>query len=107
VRGYGRRRLGPLSPEKEDPVGGRSLFEGSIELRRRIWRDLGGAIFLDFGQVSLDAFDPPITDVKFAAGPGLTYETPIGPLRLDVGFPFDPPPGDASWQLHFSIGQFF
>jgi outer membrane protein assembly complex protein YaeT len=107
VRGYARRRLGPLSQEKQEAVGGRSLFEGSIELRRAIRGKLGGALFLDFGQVSLAAFDPPITDVKFAAGPGITYDTPIGPLRLDVGFPFDPPPGDASWQLHFSIGQFF
>lgn len=107
VRGYARRRLGPLSEGKEEAVGGRSLFEGSIELRRRIWGALGGVLFVDFGQVSLKAFDPPVTGVEFSAGPGITYETPIGPLCLDVGFPFNPPPGDASWQLHFSIGQFF
>ncbi|MGH8514175.1 MAG: BamA/TamA family outer membrane protein [Gammaproteobacteria bacterium] len=33
--------------------------------------------------------------------------TPVGPLRLDLGFPFNPPPDDAAWQVHFSIGQFF
>lgn len=107
VRGYARRRLGPLSEGKDEAVGGRSLFEGSVELRRAIWGKLGGAVFLDFGQVSLKAFDPPITDVEFSTGFGISYDTPVGPLLLDVGFPFNPPPGDASWQLHFSIGQFF
>jgi translocation and assembly module TamA len=52
-------------------------------------------------------FDLPADDLEFAAGIGVLYTTPIGPLRLDLGFPFDPPRGDQSWQLHFSIGQFF
>jgi outer membrane protein assembly complex protein YaeT len=106
VRGYGRRRLGPLS-ESDDPLGGLSLIEGSLELRRPLWGNLGGAVFLDFGQVSLDSVDLPIDDLQFAAGAGVSYVTPIGPVRLDLGFPFNPPPGDRSWQLHFSIGQFF
>jgi outer membrane protein assembly complex protein YaeT len=106
VRGYGRRRLGPLS-DSDDPLGGVSLIEGALELRRPLWRELGGAVFLDFGQVSLDTFDLPIDDLKFAAGVGVSYTTPLGPLRLDIGFPFDPPSGDQAWQIHFSIGQFF
>jgi len=106
VRGYGRRRLGPLS-RTNDPLGGRSLFEGSIEARRPIWGPLGGALFLDFGQVSVEAFDLPVDDLQFAPGFGVTYDTPIGPLRVDIGFPIEPPRSDAAWQLHFSIGQFF
>lgn len=106
VRGYGRRRLGPLS-EADDPLGGRSLIEGSLELRRPLWRQLGGALFLDFGQVSLTSLDFPVDTLKFAAGVGFWYPTAVGPLRLDIGFPFDPPRGDQAWQLHFSIGQFF
>jgi translocation and assembly module TamA len=35
------------------------------------------------------------------------YATPVGPLRLDLGFPLERPPGDSSWQLYFSIGQFY
>jgi outer membrane protein assembly complex protein YaeT len=106
VRGYGRRRLGPRSAA-DDPIGGLSLVEGSLELRRPIWGALGGALFLDFGQVDVDAYRVPFDDLKFAAGPGVTYTTPIGPLRLDLGIPFQPPAGDSSWQIHFSIGQFF
>ena len=106
VRGYGRSRLGPLS-SGDDPVGGRSLIEGSFELRQQFTEHLGGALFLDFGQVSLHSFDLPVDDLRFAAGFGVRYATPVGPVRLDIGFPFRPPNGDRSWQIHFSIGQSF
>ena len=106
VRGYGRHRLGPLSAS-DDPVGGRSLVEGSLELRRQFSEKIGGALFLDFGQVSRRSFDLPFDDLRYAAGFGVRYTTPVGPVRLDLGFPFSPPRGDQPWQVHFSIGQFF
>ncbi|HEY7221588.1 MAG TPA: BamA/TamA family outer membrane protein, partial [Candidatus Binatia bacterium] len=106
VRGYGRRRLGPLSAS-DDPLGGLSLIEGSLELRRPIWKELNGAVFLDFGQVSTRRFDIPVDDLQFSRGFGLSYSTPIGPIRIDLGFPFNPPHGDRPWQIHFSIGGAF
>lgn len=106
VRGYGRHRLGPLSTA-DDPVGGRSALEGSVELRRQLFEKITGIVFLDAGQVSLNSFDVPIDDLRFALGVGASYTTPVGPLRLDLGFPVSPPRGDQSWQIHFSIGQFF
>jgi outer membrane translocation and assembly module TamA len=45
--------------------------------------------------------------LQFSAGFGVSYATPVGPLRLDIGFPFKPPRGDRSWQIHFSIGAYF
>jgi outer membrane protein assembly complex protein YaeT len=106
VRGFERRRLGPLNSANE-PLGGLSLIEGSLELRRPIWQELGGALFVDFGQVSLRPFDIPISDVQFSTGFGVSYTTPVGPLRLDLGFPFNPPGRDRSWQIHFSVGASF
>ena len=96
VRGYGRRRLGPLSAS-DDPLGGRSLLEGSLELRRPIWKELNGAIFVDFGQVSRRA----------SRGCCLSYSWSGGPFRIDIAFPFIPPRGDRAWQIHFSIGGAF
>jgi outer membrane protein insertion porin family len=106
VRGYGRRRLGPLN-SADEPLGGLSLIEGSLEARRPVWRELGGALFVDFGQLSLKPFDIPVNDLQFSTGFGLMYNTPVGPLRLDIGFPFNPPRGDRAWQLHFSVGASF
>lgn len=106
VRGYGRRRLGPLS-SSDRPLGGLSRFEASAELRRPVWSALGAAVFVDAGQVSLRAYDFDASEIEFAAGVGASYSTPVGPLRLDVAFPLDPPRGDPSWRVHFSVGQYF
>jgi outer membrane protein insertion porin family/translocation and assembly module TamA len=106
VRGYGRYRLGPLSAS-DDPVGGRSLIEGSLEVRRQLLEKISGTLFLDFGQVSLHSFDVPVGDLKYSVGFSVLYTTPVGPVLLALGFPFDPPHGDQPWQVHFSIGQFF
>ncbi len=106
VRGFGRRRLGPLSTA-DDPIGGLSLLEGSVELRRPIWQQLGGALFVDFGEVSTRRFHVPVRDLEFAAGFGLSYQTPVGPLRIAIGFPFRPPRGDHAFQIHFSVGAYF
>ena len=106
VRGYGRRRLGPIS-SSDDPLGGLSLIEGSVELRRPVWKGVSGTVFFDFGQVSTQAHDIPIDDLQFSTGFGVGYETPLGPLQLYLGFPFNPPSGDLPVQVHFSVGQFF
>jgi outer membrane protein insertion porin family len=106
VRGYARRKLGPLD-SRGNPIGGLSLIEGSLELRRSIWGPLGGALFVDFGQVSLRSFDPPVNDLKFGSGFGVNYQTPVGPLSLYLGFPWRPARGVDSWQIYFSVGAFF
>lgn len=106
VRGYARRKLGPLNANG-DPIGGLSLIEGSLELRRPIWGPLGGVLFVDFGQVSTRSFDLPVNDLKFGTGFGLNYRTPVGPLALYLGFPIKPPQGQPAWQVYFSVGAFF
>jgi len=106
VRGFERRRLGPIG-QANDPLGGLSLVEGSVELRRPIFDSISGATFLDFGQVSMKHFDPPFNGLKLAAGVGASYKSPIGPVRVDLGIPFDAPDGDRGWQVYFSIGHMF
>jgi outer membrane translocation and assembly module TamA len=105
VRGYERRHVGPMV--EGDPIGGLSLVEGSIELRHPITDTISGAVFFDAGQVSRERFHLPVDELRYGAGVGAGYKTPVGPLRVDLGFPFDAPHGDASWQIHVSIGQAF
>lgn len=106
VRGYQRRQLGPTA-DNGDPLGGRSLIEGSLELRIPVWKNLGVVAFADAGQVELGLFDLVPDDVRYTAGPGVTYDTPVGPISLFAGFPINDQPGEPSWQLHLSIGFFF
>jgi outer membrane protein assembly complex protein YaeT len=106
VRGWRYWMLGPHTPDNT-PIGGLSDIEGSVELRRPIWEKISGALFLDFGQLSTHAYDIPIRDLDFSAGPALSYNTPVGPVRVDLGIPFQKPRGQTQWQVYFSIGQYF
>lgn len=106
VRGYGLRRIGPLSPANE-PLGGLSLFEGSVELRRPLFWRLAGAAFFDCGQVSVHPYRIPVGNLQCGYGPAISMATPVGPVRLDLGIPTKTPRGDPNWQVYFSIGQFY
>ncbi len=68
------------------PLGGESLWEASLELRFPIHEPLGGVVFCDASDVSPYAFDIRLDHPHLSCGLGLRYETPIGPVRLDVGY---------------------
>lgn len=107
IRGIGFEMAGPLD-DKDKPRGGRSVAEGSVELRLKLSNDLGAVLFLDGGTVFDSTLPTGGERVLFGAGPGLRYYTPIGPVRLDVGFPLNPREGvDDGFQLYISIGQAF
>ena len=107
VRGYRLYYLGPRD-RSGLPIGGDALLEGSGELRFPIYKELRGVIFLDFGNVysKIGTIDP--GQLKYAAGAGLRYQTPIGPVGIDVGVPLNPiDRGSDTIQVHFTIGQAF
>lgn len=106
VRGFPFQKLGPLD-KSGDPIGGNSLLEGSFEGRFPIYKDLGGVIFFDYGNVYSKAFDYKLSELKYAPGVGLRYNTLIGPIRADVGYALNPEPGIRRIQFFFSIGQAF
>jgi outer membrane translocation and assembly module TamA len=81
--------------------------EGSIELRRPLFWKVSGAVFFDCGQVSNHSYRVPIDALQCGYGPAVSVTTPVGPMRLDLGFPLKKPHGDSSWQVYFSIGQYF
>jgi len=106
VRGFTVNRLGPLDTQGE-PIGGNSLLEGSLELRFPLFGDFGGALFVDFGNVFSDAFTYRLDELRYAVGPGVRYNTLIGPIRLDVGLIVDRRPGEKFGRIELSIGQAF
>ena len=106
VRGYAQDTLGPKGADG-NPTGGKAFLVGNIEFRTDIGRNIGLVPFLDMGNVWVrtNEFDP--TDLKYTAGLGLRYATPVGPVRIDYGFKLNKEPGESSGELHFSIGQAF
>ena len=63
--------------------------------RARCAAILGGVLFLDAGNVWADSWGFKLGDLRYAVGPGLRYQTPIGPIRFDVGYQLNPIPGSA------------
>jgi outer membrane protein insertion porin family/translocation and assembly module TamA len=114
LRGWGRYEVSPLSGSGL-PIGGQALFESSSEIRFPLFSNLSGVVFLDAGNVWKDSWDFRMGDLLYDAGPGLRYQTPIGPLRLDLAYQLTPldgllidgEPQHRRWRIHFSIGQAF
>jgi translocation and assembly module TamA len=98
-----------VGPQFDDgtPVGGSSLFEASLEMRRRrIWRDLGAAVFVDAGSVGTGTM-PDFSDVRVSVGAGVRYDLPFGPIRADFAVPINRRETDPQFQIYISIGQAF
>ena len=85
VRGYPERGLGP-----EDEFGnhrGDVLFILNTELRFPIYKFIGGALFVDTGNVWNKFSDIQEVLPRVAIGSGLRLDTPLGPARIDIGVP--------------------
>jgi outer membrane protein assembly factor BamA len=114
LRGWGRFEVSPLSGSGL-PLGGNSLFEFTSELRAILRGNLGGVLFLDGGNVWASSWGLKLGDLRYDVGPGLRYQTPVGPIRFDFGYQLNPIPGllvngqpqTRRWRIHFSIGQAF
>ena len=87
LRGFDLDEAGP-------PGGGQLLTIGNIEWRKPLnfvpIAGVIGALFYDTGNVFERPSDFSLSDFTHSAGFGLRYETPLGPVRLDVGFNLDP-----------------
>jgi outer membrane protein insertion porin family/translocation and assembly module TamA len=114
LRGWGRFEVSDLSPEG-NPLGGFSMLEFSSELRTPIFGKFTAVAFFEGGNATLTPWKVPFSSLRYDAGPGLRYLTPVGPLRIDMGFQINPTPEllvdgtpqSHSWRIHFSIGQAF
>lgn len=101
-RGYGFNEVGPharvpsLTGQRDAgtadaplvPIGGRLLWETSLELRIPLGESFGTVIFADAGDVTREyrLFRADAQRLHLSAGVGLRYTTPVGPLRFDVGY---------------------
>jgi len=92
------------------PVGGNMLFVVNSEMRFPIKAlgGLGGVLFYDGGNVySAINFNQLINNYTNTVGVGLRYNTPVGPIRVDVGQNLNPVPGLKSTQYFITLGQSF
>lgn len=116
VRGWGSRRLSPRLEEckaekcSSIPVGGYTMIEGNLELRLRTFGGLYLVGFADAGDVQAGESEYVVEEWNYSAGPGVRYDSPMGVVRLDLGFRLNDPgvyPGEDAWGVHFGLGEAF
>jgi outer membrane protein assembly complex protein YaeT len=110
VRGYQLDSLGPIEASG-DPIGGNYMLNANLELRYPVYRTLRGVLFVDSGSVWLESGARPEDEefkLRTAAGAGLRWSSPIGPLSLDYGYKLNPATEEEERsRIHFSIGHAF
>lgn len=110
-------------------LGGNMMFYENLELEFPLFDEVGlrGVIFTDAGNawnlegkycalatgteydVTRPCFDFPVDllNLRASYGIGIRWQSPMGPLRFEWGFPFNPLPYEKSDHLEFTIGNFF
>jgi translocation and assembly module TamA len=105
VRGFRYQSIGPQFPD-DTPIGGTSIDAATIEFRQRIWGNIGGAAFIDAGQVA-EGSAPFAGRLEEGAGVGARYYTAIGPIRVDFAVPITPIPRGDSFEIYLGLGEAF
>ncbi len=105
VRGYDYREVGPRVDG--DPIGGKAKLEGSFELSYPLIEIIKGFIFFDYGQVWEEVEDFGQSKINTSIGLGIGMRTPVGPIRLDYGYPLNPDDDQGSGRIHFTTGISF
>ena len=76
------------SDEFEIPKGGLITDLINIEYRFPITKKFGSELFFDAGRLYNNLKSFTTTDISWNYGIGLIYKTTLGPIRVDVGFPY-------------------
>ena len=99
IRGYRYEELGPENEEGE-VIGGENLTVLSFEIDYEFKPGWSMAGFVDTG----NAFNNADLELKTGAGFGVRWQSPIGPIRLDLGFPINDDDARQSYRVHFTLG---
>ncbi|GAB6110962.1 outer membrane protein assembly factor BamA [Desulfomicrobium salsuginis] len=116
VRGYKERSVSPLYDDKDasegyeegDEKGGNKSFFFNAEYLVPLHKEMGilGLVFFDAGK-AWDEDENIDTDLYKSVGAGVRWYSPLGPLRLEYGYPLDEINNEREGRFEFSVGQFF
>jgi outer membrane protein insertion porin family len=106
LRGFPYREVGPQDVTGE-PIGGQSMARATIEWTFPIVEKARGALFYDTGFVNSDAWSFGFKHIASDIGVGIRLNLPIGPLRLDYGYPLQRDGYNGGGHFNFSVGYQF
>jgi outer membrane protein insertion porin family len=130
LRGFEAAGIGPRDSTSEDALGGNKYYLGTVALGVPLGlpKELGltGRVFSDFGtlysndqknipltaeQLAAIGGVPPIIQdsaaLRVSAGAGVTWKSPVGPIRLDLAYPIKKTSFDKTQLFHISFGTRF
>ncbi|WP_313031162.1 BamA/TamA family outer membrane protein, partial [Massilia alkalitolerans] len=112
VRGYESSSLGVVDPNYYDAVGGSKRLIANAELQFPFPgggtdRSLRWFTFVDGGQVYQEEEKIRLNRMRFSAGIGLSWISPVGPLKLSYAKPLNALPGDRLERFQFQMGTGF
>ena len=106
LRGFPFREIGPKD-ENGEPKGGKSMARATIEWTFPIIEKARGAVFYDTGFVNSDQWSFGFNNMASDIGVGLRLDLPIGPLRLDYGYPVMRDGYNGGGHFNFNVGYQF
>jgi outer membrane protein insertion porin family len=120
IRGFKTRSLGPeqetpdngdthTGAREKEEIGGSQQLILNNELIIPLLKDVGvkGVLFFDCGNAFLADEGIDLGDLRYAAGWGIRWLSPFGPLRIEVGYPLDRQRGEKSSVVQFAFGSPF
>lgn len=113
VRGYRISSLGPRYPENDRPAGGNFRLNASIEyffmLPFMDTPSVRFSTFVDGGQVYdlRDESSVDFNEIRYSAGVGFTWNSPLGALTMSWANPLNNKSGDDIDRFQFTLGSFF
>ena len=113
--GFATAGIGPRDSATGDALGGREFYDGTLEFTVPLGlpKELGitGKIFTEAGSLTrADYVGPTVTDtgdLRAAAGIGIAWSSPFGPIRVDVAKPYLKDKGDKTQLFRFNFGTRF
>ena len=130
LRGFEPAGIGPRDAISSDALGGNKYYLGSVALTVPLGlpKELGvsGRVFTDFGtlfsndqknlvlnptQLAANGGQQPVifdsAGLRASAGVGVSWKSPVGPIRLDLAVPIRKEPFDKTQLFHVSFGTRF
>ncbi|HEY4255928.1 MAG TPA: outer membrane protein assembly factor BamA [Candidatus Udaeobacter sp.] len=105
LRGFPFREVGP--EQQGEPIGGQSMARLTVEWTFPIVPQARGALFYDSGFVNSAPWAFGISALASDVGAGIRINLPIGPMRLDYGFPVKRDGYNGGGHFNFSVGYQF
>jgi len=110
IRGFRSRTISPKDPNTGELIGGNKELVMNVEYIFPLYGEIGfkGVVFFDAGNAYRQG-DWPWSgpSLKYSAGLGIRWYSPMGPLRFEWGWNLNPGPGEDKRVAEFTIGTAF